>query len=81
MQDFPQDEFRRSLANGEMRECPICLDEFGANDLCCIFDCGYAIDYPFGHYLCNGCAQQLLTDDGETAKCPVCRQAGLKPHN
>ncbi|MBQ6143577.1 MAG: ankyrin repeat domain-containing protein [Clostridia bacterium] len=86
--DFPQDEFRRSLAQGEQKQCPICLDEFGANDLCCIFDCvppetppdDRPEDYPYGHPLCNECAQAMLDDPRTIPICPLCRK-GLKPHN
>ncbi len=81
VEDFPQDEFRRSLATGKQKACPMCLGEFGAEDLCCIFDCQHSENYPFGHYLCNECAQELLDDNGQEAICPFCLHARLKPHN
>ena len=79
--DFPQDtEFLLSFRNYEKRRCPICMNKYEATGLCCIFGCPKSEDYPFGHYLCNECAQELLKDNGERATCPTCR-AGLKPHN
>ena len=79
VEELPQDEFRNSFAQNETRQCPVCLLEFNANNLCCIFNCDPADDYPFGHYLCNNCAQILLNQDRSRTVCPFCRKS-LKTH-
>ena len=78
VEDFPQREFRKSYMEGEYEECPICFGTFAPGDLCCIFNCQHSEDYPFGHYLCNECAQAMLNNHVVT--CPTCH-AHLKPHN
>ena len=79
VEELPQDEFRNSFAQNETRQCPVCLLEFNANNLCCIFNCDPADDYPFGHYLCNDCAQILLNKDRSRTVCPFCHKS-LKTH-
>ena len=79
VEELPQDEFRNSFAQNETRQCPVCLLEFNANNLCCIFNCDPAVYYPFGHYLCNDCAQILLNKDRSRTVCPFCRKS-LKTH-
>ena len=77
LSDFPQDEFRNSFVRGEQRKCPICLDEFDADGLWCIFDCQNSKEFPFGHYFCTGCVQKVLDNDDVSARCPTCKR-GLR---